>query len=85
MGFELVFPAAWPSVFYHSGLGLLLAVCVDDFKMAGPEKNLRKGWDLIGSKAGMDTPTPVGRYLGCSRIKAVIPRESGSSIFSCLR
>ena len=25
MGFELVFPAAWPSVFYHSGLGLLLA------------------------------------------------------------
>ena len=35
VGFELVFPAAWPSVFYHSGLGLLLAVYVDDFKMAG--------------------------------------------------
>ena len=40
VGFELVFPAAWPSVFYHSGLGLLLAVYVDDFQMSGPEKNL---------------------------------------------
>ena len=68
VGFELVFPAAWPSVFYHSGLGLLLAVYVDDFKMAGPEKSLQKGWDLIGSKIDMDTPTPLGRYLGCEHL-----------------
>ena len=35
VGFELVFPAAWPPVFYHKGLQLLLAIYVDDFKMVG--------------------------------------------------
>ena len=47
VGFHLVFPAAWPSVFYHPDLKLLLAVYVDDFKMAGPKQNMAKGWELI--------------------------------------
>ena len=68
VGFELVFPAAWPSVFYHPTLKLLLAVYVDDFKMAGPKENLAKGWELIGSRIDMDTPTPIGRYLGCEHL-----------------
>ena len=68
VGFELVFPAAWPSVFYHKGLQLLLAVYVDDFKMAGPKANMSQGWKLIGSKIDMDNPTPLGRYLGCEHI-----------------
>ena len=35
VGFDLLFPSSWPSVFFHTGLRLLLAVYVDDFKMAG--------------------------------------------------
>ena len=33
--------------------------------MAGPGDNLAKGWELIGSRIDMDTPSPLGRYLGC--------------------
>ena len=68
VGFELVFPSAWPSVFWHPHLRLLLAVYVDDFKMAGPKDNLAKGWELIGSRIDMDTPSPLGRYLGCEHV-----------------
>jgi hypothetical protein len=32
--------------------------------MSGPAENLAKGWELISSKIDMDTPTPLGRYLG---------------------
>ena len=67
-GFELVFPSAWPSVFWHPHLRLLLAVYVDDFKMAGPKDNLAKGWELIGSRIDMDTSSPLGRYLGCEHV-----------------
>ena len=65
VGFQLVFPAAWPSVFFHPTLKLLLAVYVDDFKMSGPSDSMKKGWELISSKIDMDAPTPMGRYLGC--------------------
>ena len=68
VGFEFVFPSAWPSVFWHPHLRLLLAVYVDDFKMAGPKDNLAKGWELIGSRIDMDTPSPLGRYLGCEHV-----------------
>ena len=68
VGFQLVFPAAWPSVFFHPQLRLLLAVYVDDFKMAGPKANMQKGWELISSKIDMDSPSPIGRYLGCEHI-----------------
>ena len=65
VGFQLVFPAAGPSVFFHPTLKLLLAVYVDDFKMSGPTDSMKKGWELISSKIDMDSPTPMGRYLGC--------------------
>ena len=68
VGFHLVFPAAWPSVFFHPDLKLLLAVYVDDFKMAGPKGNMAKGWELIASKIDMDTPSTLGRYLGCEHL-----------------
>ena len=33
----------WPSCFFHPKLKLMLCVYVDDFKMAGPKENLKKG------------------------------------------
>ena len=49
VGFRLVFSAAWPSVFFHPKLKLLLAVYVDDFKdgWAKGQHEARLGIDLI--------------------------------------
>ena len=44
VGFRPLHPDCWPSMFWHSELRLLLAVYVDDFKMAGPTDNIDKGW-----------------------------------------
>ena len=82
VGFRLVFSAAWPSVFFHPKLKLLLAVYVDDFKMAGPKGNMARGWELIGSKIDMDTPTPVGRYLGCDHIARTSTLRKGDHPFA---
>ena len=63
---------SWRSCYFHRELKLFLIVYVDDFKMSGPEENLKKGWDPILSTSktapkgiDMDNPEPVGRYLGC--------------------
>ena len=43
----------------------MLSVYVDDFKLAGPAKNLEKGWGMLRSNLDLDPPTPLGTYLGC--------------------
>ncbi|CAE7251810.1 unnamed protein product, partial [Symbiodinium natans] len=78
VGFELVYPAAWPSVFFHPTLRLLLAVYVDDFKMAGPKENLAKGWELIGSRIDMVPFKPraaeaLALDLGSHRLTVAAP------------
>ena len=64
-GFVAVLPDIWPSVFHHPKLDLLLVIYVDDFKMAGPEKNMDKGWKLLGDFIDMDPAEVLGRYFGC--------------------
>ena len=66
-GFVAVLPAIWPSVFHHPKLDLLLVIYVDEFKMAGPEKNMEKGWELLGGFIDMDPAEVLGRYFGCMR------------------
>ena len=41
----------WPSMYFHKKLLLLLVIYVDDLKLAGPEENLTKGWEMLRSKA----------------------------------
>ena len=65
--FVAVLPDIWPSVFHHPKLDLLLVIYVDDFKMAGPEKNMEKGWELLGEFIDMDPAEVLGRYFGCVR------------------
>ena len=55
----------WSSCFMHKGLGLMLTVYVDDFKMSGPEKNLQKGWALFRQELNLEDPAPANLYLGC--------------------
>ena len=37
----------WRACYFHPEVRLLLAVYVDEFKLAGPAKNLEIGWKLI--------------------------------------
>ena len=46
VGFEPI-GEEWPSVYIHEKLQLVLVVYVDDFKMAGPQKNLAQGWSML--------------------------------------
>ena len=59
----------------------MLAVYVDDFKMSGKPDNLKEGWKLIGKHIKLETPSPLGRYLGCQHISysGKIPREFNPS------
>ena len=45
---------------------MFLVVYVDDFKLAGPEGSLAKGWELVRqSGLKIEDPTPPGFFLGC--------------------
>ena len=87
VGFIMPDPEGWPSVFFHPVLKLLLVVYVDDFKMSGPKESMKKGWELIGSKIDMDTPTEANRYLGCDHVVSqnVTTWQDRSSFCSPLR
>ena len=57
------------SVFYHPEFELMLVVYVDDFKMAGPTKNMAEGWKGVNSVVDMDPPEALGRYFGCNHVE----------------
>ena len=69
VGWIPILPEIWQSVFYHPELELLLVVYVDDFKMAGPTKNMAEGWKGINSVIDMDPPEALGRYFGCNHVE----------------
>ena len=55
----------WPSVYFHKKLKLLLAIYVDDLKMAGPTQNLKEGWSLLRQAIEIEPEVDSGLYLGC--------------------
>ena len=61
-GWEAV--SGWGCFYTHPALGLILSGYVDDFKMAGREGNLAKGWATITKHLRLDPPTMLGDYLG---------------------
>jgi hypothetical protein len=63
VGFKELRP--WRSCFWHEELKLFLVVYVDDFKLAGPSANLKRGWDMIRALVKTDTPSALGLFLGC--------------------
>ena len=70
VGFEPI--PNWPSCYQHKGLGLMLTIYVDDFKLSGPTDKLRPGWKLLESVLELEPEGPDGRkaerYLGCLHI-----------------
>jgi hypothetical protein len=73
------FGAEWPSVFYHSEMRLLLTIYVDDFKLAGPEENISKGWDLLRTRIDIGPSSRAGMYLGCNIIKQQMTLGTGTA------
>ena len=63
-GFKII--DDWPSCFDRPVLKFFLTINVDDFKLAGPEDNLKKGWSLLaGVGLKLEPLTPPGFFLGC--------------------
>ena len=77
VGFKPV--ADWRSVFWCQELKLLLVVYVDDFKLAGPAKNIPTGWKRIRAGIKMDDPSIAGKYLGCAHIQHIVQMAAGGN------
>jgi hypothetical protein len=67
----------WPSCYFHRSLKLYLVIYVDDFKLAGPSNNMATGWSLLQKGLTIETPTPVGVYLGCGHEVGTIKTVGG--------
>ena len=58
----------WKKCSRHPKLDLMLIVYVDDFKLAGPRRDLKEGWTRIRKGIITGEPEPIGRYLGRKHI-----------------
>ena len=54
---------AWPSVYFHPKLQLLLVIYVDDFKLAGPKQNLVTGCVLLREGLHIEPAKAGGMYI----------------------
>ena len=79
VGFAAVGPE-WPSTYYHKEMELLLVVYVDDLKLAGPEINMKKGWNLLRSKLDLEPETELGLYLGCQLVRGETKLKDGKKV-----
>ena len=79
VGFVAVGPE-WPSTYYHKEMDLLLVVYVDDLKMAGPQTNIKKGWDMLRSKLDLEPETDLGLYLGCQLVRGSTKLKDGTTV-----
>ena len=71
------FGEEWPSVYIHEKLQLVLVVYVDDFKMAGPQKNLAQGWSMLRTRLKIEPETGLDMYLGCNQSKGTVTLGNG--------
>ena len=55
-------------------------VYVDDLKMAGPQANMMKGWDLLRSKLDLEPETDLGLYLGCQLVRGSTKLKDGTTV-----
>ena len=72
--------SSWRSCFFHPRLQTFLVVYVDDFKMSGPKEKLKEAWSLIKKGLRLDTPVPLGKYLGCHHVYGAAKLVGGKLI-----
>ena len=67
-------------VYWNEKLKTLLAIYVDDFKMAGSAANVKESWNLIRKDIKTDEPTKASKYLGAIPwLRTRIPRSASQS------
>ena len=80
VGFVPIGPE-WPSCYFHPDLRLLLVVYVDDFKLAGPKANMKRGWELLRQDLDIEPEKVIDSkgavYLGCRQEVNTIKLPSG--------
>ena len=66
-GFKKV--QGWECLYYHLQEQLFLGVYVDDFHMAGNQKNMSNIWERLRTDMQLDPPVPFdgNKYLGCTQ------------------
>ena len=79
VGFEPI-GEEWPSVYIHEKLQLVLVVYVDDFKMAGPQKNLAQAWSMLRTRLKIEPETGLDMYLGCNQSKGNVTLGNGHRV-----
>ena len=67
-------------MYFHQKLHLLLVIYVDDLKLAGPDENLKKGWEMLRSKLNIEPESDVGLYLGCVLSKGSTKLHDGTPV-----
>ena len=55
----------WMSVYWHPVKKVMLSIYVDDFKMAGPSKEVDLAWKDLAALIDLSEPGEVDAYLGC--------------------
>ena len=53
-----------PSSFFFDDTALLLTIYVDDLLLSGPADKHSQFWDKLGQLIRIETPEPLGRFLG---------------------
>ena len=64
----------------HPRLRLFLALCVGDFKLAGPTANLVEGWRLLRTHLSIEPAKPIGLYLGCHHDIQTVCHKDGTVV-----
>ena len=72
VGFVPVSRENWRSVFWHNELKLMLVIYVDDFKLSGCAKNLKRGLELIRKYLEVEEEQPANLFLGCTHERSVV-------------
>ena len=67
-------------MYCHKKIQVLLVIYVDDLKLAGPEENLTKGWEMPRSKLNIEPETDLGLYLGCILSKGSAKLNDGTPV-----
>jgi hypothetical protein len=78
-GWKQILPDVWQSIFYHAEYNCILAVYVDDFKLAGPTENMEKACASIKRAVNIGDPEPYDRYFGCQHVEfnnVTLPRKA---------
>ena len=70
----------WPSCYVHSATQLFLVVYVDDIKLAGPRRNLAKGWRLLWMRLSIESAKPVGLCLGRHHVLSTVPHSDETAV-----